>query len=315
MKFFNDDSSSISIFLLIFFLLFFTWRCKTDADNEKDYLVLDTIGNDVSIETAPPVVEYAYISYGTFTMGSPKTEIDRIEDEVPHKVTLADFRMSKCEITNKQYAAFLNVKKIDNDGIDESGLYPNQVLVYASTGEYDWGLHYKDDKWIPVEGYDDFPVINVTWYGAKEFARFMGGDLPTEAQWEYAARSGTTSAFNTGNCLSYKQANFYWGSSYCNCPTSPVSYLNKTVKVGSFTPNSWGLFDMHGNVWEWCNDWYGFYPLSHQYNPTGATIGLKKIQRGGGCNDAVKYCRSAYRLGNVPDSAYYTGGFRIVLNP
>jgi hypothetical protein len=147
-------------------------------------------------------IELASIPAGTFTMGSPTNEPNRDSDETQFQVTLSAFRMSKYEITNAQYAAFLNAKNIGSDGKYAAGAYPTQPLIYASSGSYNWGLNYTGGQWAPVAGYENHPVINVTWYGATEFATYVGGALPTEAQWEYAARGGTTTAFHTGACLS-----------------------------------------------------------------------------------------------------------------
>ena len=137
-------------------------------------------------------LETVLIPAGTFTMGSPADEPNRGTDETQHQVTLSAFRMSKYEITNAQYAAFLNAKSIGSDGKYAAGAYPTQALIYASSSSYDWGLHYTNNQWVPVSGYENNPVINVTWYGATEFATYIGGTLPTEAQWEYACRGAST---------------------------------------------------------------------------------------------------------------------------
>ena len=148
------------------------------------------------IKTLPIAIDLVSIPAGTFTMGSPSDEPNRQTNETQHQVTLSAFRMSKYEITNAQYAAFLNAKNIGSDGKYAAGANPTQALIYASSGSYDWGLHYNTNKWEPVAGYENNPVINVTWYGATEFATYIGGTLPTEAQWEYAARGNTTTALS-----------------------------------------------------------------------------------------------------------------------
>jgi len=251
------------------------------------------------------------IPSGTFIMGSPLTEVDRNPNETQHQVTLSAFRMSKYEITNAQYAAFLNAKKINSDGQYKTGSYPEQVLVYASSGNYDWGLHYNGGQWIPVNGYENNPIINVTWYGATEFAAYVGGALPTEAQWEYACRAVTTTPFSTGVCLTNEQANYVWSSSYSSCSNTVTTYPGKTQPVGTYAPNAYGLYDMHGNVCEWCADWYGTYPTSPQTDIAGVSTGTSHVLRGGGWFDDYQICRSAFRGWAGPSDKATGFGFRV----
>jgi formylglycine-generating enzyme required for sulfatase activity len=247
-------------------------------------------------------------------MGSPATEVSRNTDETQHTVTLSAFRMSKYEITNAQYAAFLNAKSIGSNGVYTAGAYPTQALIYASVS-YDWGLHYTNNQWVPVAGYENNPVIYVTWYGATEFATYAGGALPTEAQWEYACRAGTTTPFHTGNCLTNLQANYYWANPYSTCTNTNTTCQFFTQPVGTYTANAYGMYDMQGNVWEWCSDWYGTYPTTAQTNPTGAATGWYRVSRGGSWADGAQYCRSAYRSSAGPSYDYWGLGFRVVLVP
>ena len=257
----------------------------------------------------------ANIPGGTFTMGSPTTEVNRDGNEVEHQVTLSAFRMSKYEITNSQYAAFLNAKSIGSDGKYAAGAYPTQALIYASSGSNDWGLHYNTNKWEPVAGYENHPVINVTWYGATEFATYAGGTLPTEAQWEYACRAGTSTPFNTGNFLTNLQANYDWAAPYNGGTNTVTNYPGKTQAVGTYSANAWGLYDMHGNVWEWCSDWYDTYPTTAQTNPTGAASGSDRVIRGGSWYFFAQICRSANRYDRSPGDGDSNRGFRVVLVP
>lgn len=255
------------------------------------------------------------IPAGIFIMGSPTTEINHGFDEDVHQVTLSAFRMSKYEITNAQYATFLNAKSIDSNGIYGAGEYPTHALIYASKSDTDWGLHYNGSQWIPVSGYENYPVVYVTWYGASEFATYAGGSLPTEAQWEYACRGTTQTPFNTGNCLSNIQGNYNWQNPYNTCINTITTPPGKTLAVGTYTANAYGLHDMHGNVWEWCCDWYGAYPAISQTNPTGATSGPSRVIRGGSWNLMALECRSAHRY---YFSEYVFGnfiGFRVVFVP
>jgi len=137
--------------------------------------------------------------------------------------------------------------------------------------------------------------------------------LPTEAQWEYACRAGTTTPFNTGNCLNSTQANYNAINPYPSC--SKGEYKGEVVPVGSYAPNAWGLYDMHGNVWEWCADWYGSYSSGSQTNPTGPSSGTGRVLRGGSWSNNAGICRSANRSGDTPDIRYSICGFRLVLLP
>lgn len=209
----------------------------------------------------------------------------------------------------------MNAKNIGSDGLYAAGAYPTQTLIYASSGSSNWGLNYKGGQWIPVAGYENHPVIYVTWYGAAEFATYVGGTLPTEAQWEYASRGGTTTAFNTGDCLDNTQANYYWANPQTGCTNTVTTFPGTTQAVGTYPVNAYGLHDMHGNVWEWCSDWYDDYPTTAQTNPTGATTGSLHVVRGGSWGSDALYCRSALRYYFYPVNANSGVGFRVVLVP
>ena len=264
----------------------------------------------------PASITTALIPAGTFAMGSPTSEVNRKTDETQHSVTLTAFRMSKYEIINAQYATFLNAKSIGNNGIWASApAYPMQTLIVASSGSYDFGLHYSGNQWVSVVGYETSPVINVTWYGAAEFATYTGGTLPTEAQWEYACRGGTNTPFSTGNFLTNLQANYYWVYPYNGGINSVTTYPGKTQPVGTYAANAYELYDMHGNVQEWCSDWYGTYPSSAQNDPTGANTGSGRVLRGGNWYSFANICRSAYRSNNYPYNHNINIGFRVVFVP
>ena len=267
------------------------------------------------VENPASSIQTVLIPAGTFTMGSPASEVNRRSDETQYPVTLSAYRMSKYEITNTQYAAFLNAKSIGSDGIWAAApVYPTKTLISASSGSsYDLGLHYTGTQWVPVTGYENAPVINVTWYGATEYATYIGGTLPTEAQWEYACRAGTTTPFNTGDFLTNLQANYYWQYPYNGGTNTVTNFPADTQTVGTYAPNAYGLYDMHGNVWEWCADWYGTYPTTAQTNPTGATTGSYRVIRGGSWRNDAQFCRSAFRIADGPDADAYEIGFRVVL--
>jgi formylglycine-generating enzyme required for sulfatase activity len=275
-------------------------------------------GNSV---IGPLNIETALIPAGTFTMGSPTNEPQRQPlGEEQYQVTLSAYRMSKYEISNAQFANFLNSKSIGIDGLYTLGAYPTQVLIYADTTGvgYGYGLTYSGSQWQPVAGKENFPAVYVTWYGATEFATYAGGRLPTEAEWEYACRGGTTTPFNTGNCLDYTQANYSWDYPYSGCTNLNTEFPFQTLPVNSYSPNAFGLYNMHGNVWEWCADWFGLYPTTAQTNPTGASTSSWRVLRGGSWGSQAQYCRSAYRFSLQPGASENGGfilGFRLAFAP
>ena len=224
-------------------------------------------------------IDWIEIPAGSFTMGSPSSEADRSSSETQHQVTLSSFRMSKYEVTFAQFDVFC---------VETGWSKPN------------------DEGW----GRGNRPVINVSWDDATAFAQWMGCRLPTEAEWEYACRAGTTTPFNTGENLTTNQANYNGNSPYQNF--SKGTYLAKTMPVGSYPPNAWGLHDMHGNVWEWCSDWYGDYNTSQQTNPQGPSYGSDRVGRGGSWLNDAEFCRSAYRNRGEPSGRSDALGFRLV---
>jgi len=250
-------------------------------------------------------VTLLYIKGGTFMMGSPKSEPERNSGETQHRVTLSDFNLSEKAITNEQYCRFLNAKSISSDGKGNVSGYGNQKLVVA----HEWGAQYSGGEWRPALGKTDYPIVNVTWYGAKAYCYWAGGRLPTEAEWEYACRSGTTTPFNTGRNLTTSQANYDDYYSYGG--SAKGTYLQRTQPVGSYASNAWGLYDMHGNVWEWCSDWYGSYGTSAGTNPQGPDSGSYRVLRGGGWDGNAQGCRSASRINRSPRDYGNYCGFRI----
>ena len=226
-----------------------------------------------------PTIAWASIPAGKFTMGSPESEVDRDDDETQHKVTLSAFKMSKYEVTFEQYDLFCEATGRSNP---------------------------RDKGW----GRGSRPVINVSWDDATAFAEWMGCRLPTEAEWEYACRAGTTTPFNTGNNLTTAQANYNGDYPYNN--NAKGEYREKTLPVGSFAANAYGLFDMHGNVWEWCSDWYGDYSISAQTNPKGASSGSHRVARGGSWRSYARHCRAADRTSGTPVYRHSRIGFRLV---
>ena len=223
---------------------------------------------------------FAQIQAGTFQMGEVGV------DEPVHTVTISyPFWMGATEVTQAEYAALM-------------GSNPSQFQ----------GSEYPDSANRPVE--------QVSWHDARSYCKALTAQqsargavpsgyefrLPTEAEWEYACRTGTTTSWNVGNSLSCSQANH----NFC--------IGKQTSVVGSYAPNAWGLYDMHGNVWEWCLDSHGGYPSGAVTDPF-VTGGPYRVIRGGGWLNSSYYCRSAIRYYNDPGFAVNNVGFRVVLAP
>lgn len=278
-----------------------------------------TAGQAETFERTLPatLVHTEFIKAGTFQMGSPTTEPYRQENETQHPVTLTkDFRMSKYQVTNSQYAEFLNANGIGSNGecsvtYDKDGIQDTYTGVFITS--HVWGVTHNGTAWIAQTGYENHPVIYVTWYGAKAYADWVGGALPTEAQWEYACRAGTTTAYSYG---STEDGDYMWylGNNVAN--SSSPDYGTKAV--GLKNANPWKLYDMHGNVYEWCLDNFATYPAgTTETNPVVDPVqsGSSRVLRGGYWGNDAQSCRSAYRISASPDGADFNVGFRVVFVP
>ncbi|MCX6231134.1 MAG: formylglycine-generating enzyme family protein [Bacteroidetes bacterium] len=258
-----------------------------------------------------PSIEWITIPAGTFNMGSPVDEADRVDDETQHQVSLSSFKMSKYEITVGQFKAFIEATAYVTDADKGKDSLKGSYVQIGGKWVLKAGVNWKYDvkgNLRPISEYNH-PVIHVSWNDAKAFADWMGCRLPTEAEWEYACRAGTTTVFNTGDNLSSSQANYDGNFPYNN--NLKGESRGKTMPVGSFKSNAWGLYDMHGNVAEWCSDWYGVYP-AEELNPKGYVSGLLRVGRGGGWGNEANICRSARRDAANPGDRAGNLGFRIV---
>jgi|GEM_PF-539494 Uncharacterized conserved protein len=288
------------------------------------------------------MIQSSFIKGGVFKMsssdgsninGDPAVDLN-VEPKEPNRyyeeqkwITITkDFKMSKYEITNAQYAAFLNMNEIGRDGRWPLGRYPAEVLIRASGGSYDWGLHWENGMWVPVFGYEDYPVIYVTWVGADEYATWAGGRLPTSAEWEYVCRGGKDGlpfGIGDGRNMNGEMANIdgRYVYDYDNGGHRDVDLrrdngisLGHTAAVGSYPyPNGYDLYDMHGNVLEWCSDWADYWDsLSESVDPTGPESGSRKVLRGGSWGSEARNTRSAFHFSMDPRHCSAFIGFRVL---
>ena len=246
-------------------------------------------------------MQFVRIESGTFMMGSENACLsdeltnskahlrDGDWDEHPvHRVTLSTpFYIGVFQVTNAQYEAF----------------QPAHSELRGKLG---------------FSREDDEAVVFVDWHDATRFCEWLSAQenrpyrLPTEAEWEYACRAGTTTHFHTGDTLPpefHKNVGESW---YPDAGRSRGAEEIMPLHVGKTTPNAWGLYDMHGNVEEWCQDWYGQYEPHPQVNPVGREAGLYRVTRGGSHSTLLCYLRSANRMGAVPEDKHWYIGFRVV---
>ncbi len=299
------------------------WESILGSTNNFPVEPLETITvNLPDLPSGAKPLELVRIPHGTFTMGSPSNEKDRGSDEGPqHQVTLTrDFYMGKYEVTVSQYAAFLEATGSES-GVDWSD---SDCPLTRSGGNYNLRNNTYGKSW-------DQPMVEVSWYGAVLFCNYLsqkeglqivynennwdmnenanGYRLPTEAEWEYACRAGTTSRFYWGDDLNYTEIDdyaWYWGNS-----------SSGTKEVGLKLPNDFGLYDMSGNVWEWCTDWYDddYYSRSPAQNPVNIQSNQYRVLRGGYWDNGAWSCRSAYRGWYYPNDTSNNFGFRVTRTP
>ncbi len=234
-------------------------------------------------------MEMIFCPPGTFTMGSPTSETGRGTDETQHQVTLTHgFYLGKYEVTQAQYQTVMN---------------GNPAALNADPSQFKGSNR---------------PVDQVSWEDAQVFlsqlnaieqtaGRLPAGwkyVLPTEAEWEYACRAGTTTAYSWGNDINSSLANYNYGND-----------ANQTVNVGQYAANPWGFYDLHGNVWEWVSDWKANYLTGAQTDPEGPASGSVRVKRGGSWIYGGTYLRSARRGSNPPSYRLSSLGFRVGFQP
>ncbi|MBU8871760.1 MAG: formylglycine-generating enzyme family protein [Gemmatimonadales bacterium] len=285
--------------------------------------------------------DFVRISAGTFSMGSPATEPGREPDETQHPVTLThDFFLQTTEKTNGQYIESLQwaydqdpaLVTVTSEGVFDA--MDGSTVRLLDLAEEDCQIEFSGGLFST--NYPNRPIFGVTWWGAAAYCDWRslqegieraydhdtwacnewdvfgakGYRLPTEAEWEYACRAGSETAFGNGEitnlyCADPLLDEIGW---YCG------NAEGATQDVENFPANVWGLHDMHGNLYEWCNDWYGSYPET-AIDPVGPVTNLtglpNRVSRGGGWNHGALFCRSGSRTYNLPSNIYFNGGFRL----
>lgn len=277
---------------------YFIFRPKTPPDNSE----LE-IGDD----------NLVLVNGGTYQMGSPASERLRGSDETQHSVTVSSFYVDPYEVTQKDYQSVMgaNPSHFSGDYLPVENITWYQAIEYCNKLSESRNL----TPAYTVSG------TTVTWNRAANGYRLL-----TEAEWEYAARGGTTTTFPTGGFMHTDDANYYGSypyliEQYYTGGGSPSgiskyrgTYRGTTIRVDSLGANAFGLFNMYGNVAEWCFDWYGAYDTANTNNPTGVASGSLRVNRGGSYNDFCKHLRSAYRSATNPLDIDQNLGFRICRN-
>ena len=288
-------------------------------------LVLGRPRGSPSLITNSLGMKFTLIKAGEFLMGSPDTDKDAFDNEKPqHRVRITrPFYLGVHEVTRGQFRRF----------VDDSG-YQTEAEKDGKGG-YGWNEEAKKDEQHPrytwlnpgFDQTDEHPMVNVSWNDAMAFAEWLGKKegktyrLPTEAEWEYACRAGTTTRYFCGDDAEAlaEVGNVADGTAKAKYPgwTAIVAKdgFIHTAPVGQYRPNAWGLHDMHGNVWEWCWDWYGadFYKGSRVDDPAGPLEAADRVIRGGGWGLDPRYCRSAGRLRVTAGDRSSGLGFRLAL--
>jgi formylglycine-generating enzyme required for sulfatase activity len=311
------------------------WASSSEGPWSEDWADLAAVAVDASgsigvkvpmfyrvrgVPANPDPEQLAWIPPGTFTMGSPVTEAERQrggQDETQHEVTISQgFWMGKYEVTQAEYLEVVGA----NPSYFRNGIQP---ITEPETGMA--GME------GPVTEESRHPVETVTWYDANNYCDLITDRestagllpegyvyrLPTEAEWEYACRAGTTTSHHYGDQLLSGGANF-WGAQEYDASVGTIDnpsgiYLGRTSPVGTYPPNAWGLHNMHGNVYEWCQDWHGNYQAGPVVDPVGPASGSQRAIRGGVWWNRGRGCRSASRNSAEASIKGELLGFRVVL--
>lgn len=292
-----------------------TYYTRAYAENEKGIVYADPV------EFIPYIdIDLAEVKRGTFSMGSDKG--DKTEKPV-HQVTLDNYSISRYEISNREFASFLNsmadniTMAGDGDIVSVSGYPVYHLKVYGedyNISGFKVHISFDGEKFIVADDCNDFPAILVSWEGARMFCEWAGGRLPTEAEWEFAAKGGKNSSNDYPGSNNLDEVGWYARNSRdADCPLMDNGRgLNKS---GKMKPNSLGIYDMAGNASEWCHDLYSstYYGESPVENPMGSEKGISRVIRGGSWADRDNDCRVYRRVKSFDSNRGYDNiSFRLV---
>ena len=311
--------------------LYAKWTALTAAT--ATYLVIDLSGGTnatsypVTYLDAPPSGGFNTDIYktsklvmrkckaGTFVMGSPTNELGRANNETQHKVTLTkDFYIGLFEVSQMQFKNIMGYNPVEEDNSIYRGNSKPVHINYNAIRGSNLGA-----KWPATNTVDTSSFVGIL----RTKAALQNIDLPTEAQWEYACRAGTTTALNSGKNLtsSYSCKNlgvlgrYMYNGGFTNTDGTSDSITDVTyAKCGTYIPNNWGIYDMHGNAKEWCLDWYAGFSSSAQTDPKGNSSGSNRVLKGGHYGREAEFCRSAARDSLKPSMSYLGFGFRLALH-
>jgi len=259
----------MKLFLTLFFLLYF----------------FTTLNSQISDN-------YVFVKGGKFKRGGTERQ-----DQMPiRKIKISSFYILNAEVTNKEYVDFLNKKGNQYEGntlwIDLNGTWREERCR----------IYEKNDTFYVEEGYENFPVAFVSWYGANAYANWAGGRLPTEAEWEYLAKKAFPEGIESKELL----------SDYALCKENS-GYIYQPVKSKKSIPE--GIYDLFGNMEEWCHDWYGsqYYAISPKKDPRGPETGDQKVKRGSSWANTYESFSTTIRRASNPNNNNITIGFRVVI--
>ena len=269
-------------------------------------------------------LELVLIPAGSFVMGDDSG----LDDEKPvHKLTITKpFYLGRCEVTIEQFCRFVEETGYATDAEKGTGFqgafaWNSSTMEFGMNAEHSW-------RSTGFAQSGSHPVVNVSWNDAMAFCKWLSNEqgdtyrLPTEAEWEYACRAGTTTRYShgddsegvasVGNLADAAFKEQFPGLKSAINANDGYAY---TSPAGNFLPNPFGLYDMHGNVWEWCADWYDaeYYARSPTNNPAGPVTGEERVYRGGGWFNCARGFRSASRSAGLPENRHLTLGFRVAV--